>query len=258
MAVSTGMLLAGHISVRGLNQIKNADVVFCLVPHPLIEEWLKQVAKKVISLQSLYSEGKHRMETYEEMVTMMMAEVRAGKKVCGAFYGHAGVFAWAPHETIRQAQKEGFYAYMEPGISAEACLYADLGIDPGNYGVQSYEASQFLFYNHIPNNRAYLILWQVGLVGEHTAKSLSTSVANVIKFVEYLQKWYPPDHRVIIYEAQILPVDKVRKDVVSLNELHKKELKLISTLVVPPSHELEINEECLKNFGITEVEIAKR
>ena len=147
---------------------------------------------------------------------------------------------------------------MEPGISAEACLYADLGIDPGNYGIQSYEASQFLFYNHEPNNRAYLILWQIGLVGEHTAKKLSTTTYNIKKFINYLLKWYPPEHQVIIYEAQILPVDQVRKEIISLNELYKAELKLISTLVVPPSQELKINEECLKSFGITESEIAKR
>ncbi|MCW9029842.1 MAG: SAM-dependent methyltransferase [Kangiella sp.] len=258
VAVSTGMLLAGHISVRSLSELKNADVVFCLVPHPVIEEWLKQVAKKVVSLQSLYAEGKHRMDTYEEMVSMMMKVVRLGKSVCGAFYGHAGVFAWAPHETIRQAQAEGYHAYMEAGISAEACLYADLGIDPGNFGVQSYEASQFLFFNHTPNNKAYLILWQIGLVGEHTAKKLSTTKNRIRKFVEYLMKWYPPNHEVTIYEAQVLPIDKVRKDTVRLDELEQEELKLISTLVIPPAEKLTVNEENLKVYGITASEIAKR
>jgi hypothetical protein len=33
---------------------------------------------------------------------------------------------------------------MLPGISAEDCLFADLGIDPGIYGCQSYEATDFL------------------------------------------------------------------------------------------------------------------
>ena len=46
--------------------------------------------------QPLYAEGKSRQDTYREMVGLMLAEVRAGKRVCGAFYGHPGVFADVP------------------------------------------------------------------------------------------------------------------------------------------------------------------
>lgn len=258
VAVSTGMLLAGHISVRARSYLEHADVIFCLVPHSLIETWLKQINPNVISLQSLYAEGKHRMDTYEEMVSMMMAEVRAGKNVCGAFYGHAGVFAWAPHETVRQATAEGYKAHMEPGISAEACLYADLGIDPGTCGAQHFEASQFLFYDHIPNNRGYLILWQIGLVGEHTATKLSTNTKWVKQFVEHMLEWYSPEHEVIIYEAAVLPIESVRKDKVQLKDLHKQTLKLYSTLVVPPSVKLSANKKVLDQFTIKEEDIAKR
>ena len=62
------------------------------------------------------------------------------------FYGHPGIFAWSPHKVIKVARAEGYQAHMEPGISAEDCLYADLGIDPGRCGCQHYEASQLLFY----------------------------------------------------------------------------------------------------------------
>ena len=93
----------------------------------------------VRSLQPLYGERKSRMKTYREMVHAMLTEVRAGKNVCVAFYGHPGVFAWAPHEAIRIARKEGYFAHMEPGISSEDCLYADLGIDPATFGCQHYE-----------------------------------------------------------------------------------------------------------------------
>ena len=100
----------------------------------------------VRSLQPYYSEGQSRMITYKQMVAAMLAEVRLGKKVCGAFYGHPGVFAWVPHQAIKEAVAEGYQAHMEPGISAEDCLYADLGLDPGTYGCQHYEASNLMFY----------------------------------------------------------------------------------------------------------------
>ena len=92
------------------------------------------------------------------MVAAIMEQVRAGKKVVSAFYGHTGVFAWAPHKVIAEAKAEGYYTHMEPGISAEDCLYAHLGIDPGAVGCQNFEASQFMFYVRNVDHSAYLIL----------------------------------------------------------------------------------------------------
>ena len=40
--------------------------------------------------------------------------------------------------------REGFNAQMLAGISAEDCLFADLGLDPGKNGCQSFEATDFL------------------------------------------------------------------------------------------------------------------
>jgi hypothetical protein len=97
--------------------------------------------------------------------------------VCGVFYGHPGVFSQAPHRAIEQARREGFQAHMEPGISAEDCLYADLGIDPGNVGCQHYEASQFMFYRRVVDPSAYLILWQIGIAGDRSVSRTVTGPA---------------------------------------------------------------------------------
>src|SRR3546814_5585333 len=92
------------------------------------------------------------------MDAAIMAEVRAGKRVCAVFYGHPGVFADVPHAVIRKARADGISARMEPGISAEACLYADLGIDPGRSGVLSLESTHFLVYQHTIDTSAHLLL----------------------------------------------------------------------------------------------------
>lgn len=74
--------------------------------------------------------------SYRQMVDAMLDEVRAGKRVCGAFYGHPGVLL-ACASNIAQAREEGFDAVMEPGISAEDCLYADLIVDPAASAVST-------------------------------------------------------------------------------------------------------------------------
>ena len=74
------------------------------------------------------------------MADTILNEVRAGKTVCAALYGHPGIFACVGHIAITDARAEGFSAEMLPGISTEDCLVADLGIDPGTTGMQSMEA----------------------------------------------------------------------------------------------------------------------
>lgn len=52
---------------------------------------------------------------------------------------------------ITRTKGQGFSAKMELGISAEACLWVDLGIAPSNSGGnQSFQASQFMFFYHLP------------------------------------------------------------------------------------------------------------
>ncbi|MCW9029841.1 MAG: SAM-dependent methyltransferase [Kangiella sp.] len=256
IAVSTGMNLGGQISVIAKDYIQKADIVFALMPHTLAERWLERLNPNVVSLQPYYGVGKYRMQSYEEMIEAMMDEVRKGTRVCGAFYGHAGVFACVPRLTIDKAREEGFRAIMEPGISAEACLYADIGIDPGVHGIQGYEASQFLFYNQSLNNAAYAIMWQIGIVGEHTATQFETRPEWVESFVERLEEWYPSSHEVILYEAAVLPIEMPRIEYLKLKDLPNTEMSTKTTLVIPPIRNLELNIDVLEKMGLKPEDIA--
>lgn len=227
-------MLGAHIGPRARSHIEQADVVFAAVSDPVVELWLKQMNPDVRSLQPFYGEGRPRHETYRQMVEALLAEVRAGKHVCGAFYGHPGIFAKAPHDAIAQARAEGFHAHMEPGVSAEDCLYADLGIDPGRVGCQHYEASQLLFYRRRIDPSAWLVLWQVGIVGDRTYRRFATGPAHRRLLVERLREDYPDDHEVIAYEAPTLPIARPRMDRLPLGDLPDVPLRMHSTLVVPP------------------------
>ena len=236
--VGVGMMLGAHLGPRARRHIETADVVFVAVSDPLVEAWVGRMNADVRSLQPLYRAGRSRHRTYAAMVDAMLAEVRAGREVCGAFYGHPGVFARVPHQAIAQARAEGFQAVMEPGISAEDCLYADLGVDPGTVGCQHYEASQFMFYRRIVDPGAWLVLWQVGLAGvRETARLVNTARERAL-LVERLARDYPRDHLVTLYEAATLPVARPRVERVPLDGLVDATLHQHTTLVVPPARRL--------------------
>jgi hypothetical protein len=179
------------------------------------------------------------MQTYRQWVELMMIELRAGKRVCGVFYGHPGIFAWSPHKVIEVARAEGFEAHMEPGISAEDCLYADLGIDPGRFGCQHFEASQLLFYERRIDPTGYLVLWQVGLVGDLSLTRFSTGSAYRQVLVDLLRRDYPLDHEVIIYRAATLPIQAPEMRRIALRDLPTADLTTEHTVVLPPAAPLK-------------------
>jgi precorrin-6B methylase 1 len=241
VCVGLGMTLGSHLGPLARSYIEQADVVFAGLSDGIVELWLQRMHRDVRSLQPYYREGKSRMQTYRQMVEAILAEVRAGKKVCGVFYGHPGVFAWAPHKAIEVARSEGYAAHMEPGISAEDCLYADLGIDPGRVGCQHYEASQLLFYRRRIDPTAYLVLWQVGLVGDQSLARFSTGPAYRQLLVEVLARDYPLDHEVIIYRAPTLPIHAARIERCTLAGLPQAEIGMADTVVLPPARPLEVD-----------------
>jgi hypothetical protein len=239
--VGLGMTLGSHLTPLARSHIEQADVVFAGLSDAVVELWLQRMHPDVRSLQPYYREGKSRLKTYRQWVELMMAELRAGQRVCGVFYGHPGIFAWSPHKVIEAARAEGYEARMEPGISAEDCLYADLGIDPGRFGCQHFEASQLLFYQRRIDPAGYLVLWQVGLVGDRSLARFQTGPAYRQVLVDLLGNDYPLDHEVLIYRGATLPIEQPRIRRVILRDLPHVPLTAEETVVLPPAAALRPN-----------------
>ena len=137
-----------------------------LVSDPATAEWLRSVKPNARSLSELYRPGPPRRQIYAEMVEQILDAVRGGANVCALFYGHPGVYVAPSHLAVAQARQEGYQARMLPGISAEDCLFADLGVDPADYGWQSYDATDFLLRGYEPDPASALVLWQVDALGK--------------------------------------------------------------------------------------------
>jgi len=234
--VGTGVRSVGQLTVEAISQIKRADRVFYLVAEPVAAQVIRTLNPAGSqSLADLYKEGKLRGRTYREMVERILASVRCGWRTCAVFYGHPGVFVRPAHEAIRQARAEGFEAEMLAGVSAEDCLFADLGLDPATSGCQSYEATDFLINRRRVDPTSHLILWQVGVLGDPTF-SLTVRKCNAFELlVKSLSKTYPLEHSLCVYEAAVLPGCKPLVRWVPLGQIGEAHLSIISTLYVPPS-----------------------
>jgi uncharacterized protein YabN with tetrapyrrole methylase and pyrophosphatase domain len=232
--VGTGIKAVGHMTLDARSWIASADEVHYVATDPITEGLIKQLAPNAQSLARFYEVGRDRHDTYAAMTESMLAGARAGKSVCAAFYGHPGVFVYPSHDAIRRARAEGIWAIMEPGVSAEDCLFADLGLDPAVVGCAQYEATDFLVYRRRPDPSGGLILWQIGAVGDVAWNPGRTNADNVRVLAGELAQTYGDQHVVLVYEAARLPTCNPTIVHVRLADLSRVPLSTASTLFVPP------------------------
>lgn len=240
--IGTGIRTVGQLTTEAIACMQQADELIHLVADPIAEEVIKRLAPgREVSLHGFYGEGKQRLDSYNEMVEFILSRARS-VHVCAAFYGHPGVFAFPSHESIRRARAEGISARMLPGISAEDCLIADLGIDPAVNGCQSYEATDFLMNARLVDPSSQLILWQAGALGDWTYQAKGYDLKALPLLVEKLLTLYPPDHEVVVYEGAIFPGCASMINPVRLTELARTHLSPASTLYLAPARSATLDD----------------
>jgi len=205
--VGTGFSLITQATGEAIREIERAQKVLFLVADPAAARWLRSLNSTAESLSTHYAQGKARSDSYREMADRILAHARRGERVCVALYGHPGIGCDPTHIVVARAREEGIPAGIQPGISSDACLFADLGIDPMDAGVQAYEASLFVFRRPRIDTRAGLLLWQAGFVGETSiGVSDGAGAAGARMLVAALKKYYAPSHRAAVYQASWYPI----------------------------------------------------
>ena len=231
-----------------MSEIRRADLVFSLVDGFALD-WLRHLNADCRDLSECYAEDRDRRESYAEMQNLILEQVRAGLGVCVVLYGHPGVFAQVGRKSIAQAHSEGLEIRMEPGISAEACLYADLDLDPGEHGVQSFEATQFLIQKRQIDPASLLLLWQISQAGNIECVGFKARPRRIEVLVEKLMRWYPETTETILYEAATLPIQNFRAERVALSSLPDAVLNPATTLVIPPLVAAEADQAALRRLA---------
>ena len=123
---------------------------------------------------------------------------------------------------------------MLPAVSAEDCLFADLGVDPALGGCASYDATGFLAQQRPVDTAAALILWQVAAVGQLRAVREGEHGRNLPVLVERLLEHYPHDHEVVLYEATPFPAGRPLVERLTVAALADASPTPQATLYVPP------------------------
>lgn len=239
---SEGLTVVG-LGIRGGLQttpeaqlcIRDSAKVLYLVTDPISEAWIQRLNPSSESLSGFYEAGKRRIDIYNNIVERIMERLHQCREVCLVLYGHPGVLAYPARESMKRARREGFPARMFPGVSAEDNLFADLGVDFGATGLQSYEVTRFLLHRYQFDPCAGLVLWQIGVLGETKWNPPHAAVRGRLQILaDYLTRFYGPEHEVVLYHAPEVVTGRPRAESLALSNLPGAELFSISTLYVPP------------------------
>lgn len=250
--VGIGIQFLSHISAQAKAYIEQSHKLLYLVNEPLTEEWLKELNSSSESLDKIYHSYQRRLDSYQAITAHIIRSVEEYKQVCVAIYGHPTVFAKPALDAAIQVKQQNMTVKIFPAISAEDCLFADCMLDPGQYGCQSFEATDFLIHKRLYDCNSHLVLWQIGIIGNiyHQPQLINQPRKALTVLLDYLAEKYPLDHRVIIYEAALYPTFEPRIENIMLKDLVNSQLSKISTLYIPPLRKSAYDSEILCKLGI--------
>lgn len=261
VVIGSGIKAVSHFTLEAQAHIQQADIVLYAAADPVTDIWIEAQNPNAFDLYQYYADDKARVITYVQMIERIMAEVRAGKYVCALFYGHPGVFVTPSHNAIAIAREEGYDAVMLPAVSAEDCLYADLGVDPSVPGLQIYEATDFLLRRRKIDTTANFVLWQVGCIGDLGFKFGGYENDKFDVLIDYLEEIYGPSHPAINYVANMFSgPPQIDRHVIG--DYRKPEVKAkvsgISTFFIPAKDAVQSDLGMLAKLGLAKVSEARR
>lgn len=248
VVVGTGILWGAQTTLSAEQALRTADRVLFAVADGWTARWIRRLNPNAESLP-YPTDGRPRGQIYQDMVRRILAGLQQGEHVCAAFYGSPSVLAQPAHGAVSAAREAGFEARMLPGVSALDCLYADLGVDPGQFGCAAYEAEDFLVRPRTFDAYAGLVLCQIALIGTRGVFESEPAARvhnSLILLAEQLQKVYPSTHEAVLYEASSHPLRPPRIERIALSALPEARVREVTTLYLPPLGRAAV-DNALKN-----------
>lgn len=191
------------VGIRGLDQItletlevlKRCRKVLHLTHQ---HKRFKKINPNIVDLEEFYWTGEEDWKIHDRILKLVLEEVERGPEVAVVSYGHPMVFDDSTLDLVKISKQKGFSCRVLPAISCLDTLCIDLGIDYGA-GLQLFEATQ-LVEDEIPvNPEVDTLLMQLGHFGTSIVEDdVDNPPGRFTPLVEYLTRFYDPDHRVVI------------------------------------------------------------
>jgi uncharacterized protein YabN with tetrapyrrole methylase and pyrophosphatase domain len=213
-----------------------------------VVSYLETLCPKVTTLATRRELGVHRILVYHRMASEVVAAALAEAPVCFASYGHPTVYCYPTTLIQRAARILDLRTVVLPGISSLDTLLADLSIDPGDDGLQIYEATDLLIRHRPLQPDVGCVLYQAPIVLEANNRIPGKhSLENLRLLQNYLLKFYPRDHTAVFVLSKTHPLLDTLTQRIPLERLaetlHRN--ANLGTLYIPPAKHRPVAEQGL-------------
>jgi len=202
-----------------------------------VEDYLAQACDRVTDLFPIsYRELDPRINAYDRIAAQVLRAALDHPPVTFAVYGHPMVYVYPSTQVLRAAKLLGLRVQVLPGISTLDALLIDLGLDPGFYGLQMYEATDLLLRDRPIQPDVPCVLWQVGAVETGLHSTAPSIPARFQRLQAHLLKFYPPNHEAAAIYTSTFPLAPSNMARFPLGEFATRypQLPQGATVYIPP------------------------
>lgn len=238
----------GHLTLQSRLAIQEADRVVYLLADTVMVEWVLGLNPHAESLEGCFSPGDPSQAECDEIIGRVLSLVRRGLGVCAVFHGHPGYANVLAGLMLRRAWGEDLPAAMLPAVSVEDCLFAEVGIDPGKYGCQSHDASDFIARRRRFDPCTALLLFGLNALGEGGDSPVHPP-ATLHALGEILLAHYGVGHEVVVHETSLDSATPPETRRVPLGSLPEVRARRHAILFVPPLMQKPMDPAMLRRLG---------
>lgn len=240
--VGSGIKFVSHLTLEAKALINESDCVLFLLNETAMKHWVVENSKKSISLDDVYFSSENRSDSYRKIASKVIDVSLQHDNTCFVNYGHPLVLCEPVIKIIKSELRQfnKLRVNVLPGISSLDCLLCDLEVDPGEFGIQAFEATNFVTHDYNFSTHSSLILWQIGVSGitsivTKESKKLETKRLKFIELItEKLLTKYDSNHEVYLYVAAQYPKIPCEIKKVKLSDLSNTSINRLATAYIPP------------------------
>jgi hypothetical protein len=129
------------------------------------------------------------------------------------------MYVYPTHLMRRGAALLDLSVRVIPGISTLDTIIGDIGLDPGPYGLQMYEATDVLTKVRPLEPDVPCLLWQVSAVETALYSTRRGNRHRFVRLQRYLLQTYPANHQVTMVLSSTYPLLEPLKETFPLGEL---------------------------------------
>lgn len=236
-----GIKFLSHLTWETDKILKNSDKVFYLANDKMYPEWVKSINKNTESLHAIYFSKSMRIDAYYLIKEKILAGLNNYNNVCFVIYGNPVFLVQVTSLIANAARMEGHTVHVLPAISSFDCLLADLNINPGEGGMQLFEARELLVYKKFIDISAHIVIFQPAAIGQDGhSRDRHQILKGLALLSDYLLTFYDASQEVIFYEASQYPTIKEKLFKTHLNMISQIEVSSKMTMYIKPAKKMDM------------------